>query len=186
MLVLFALYLLAPAASPPQRQQSAVVSRACAANWNAATATRKKKSKRAAANQQTGAACVEISSSALDVQEILQEYVRNLQWKILDEDMNEDFWQFSFALSKEKLVESTKPEVQTDKVAWRSGIAIVQVTTTRLPDGFTRTIIRATFRGYGESEDQFAMQREYWDLPSNGSLEASLVSILKEHFKGTT
>jgi hypothetical protein len=185
MLALFVLYFVAPGASLSRSQKNPVISRPCDRSWNAAPAKKKKKHKGEVEQPGATASCIEISSSVLDVQEYLQSYVRKQQWKILDEDLNEDSWNFSLALGKDSLVESTQPDADSEKVNWSSGIAAVQVTTTRLPDGFTRTIIRANFRGYGENQDQFAMHREYWDLASNGKLEASFASVLKAHFGGS-
>jgi hypothetical protein len=186
MLALFVLYLFTPGASPLQSGHNAVISRPCANSWNSAPVRKRKKRKGEAAELKVSAACIEISSSVLDVQEYLQSYVRKQQWKILNEDLNEDTWNFSLALNKDKLMESTQLDADSSKVNWSSGIAAVQAASTRLPDGFTRTIIRASFRGYGENQDQFAMQREYWDLPSNGKLEAYFVSVLREHFPGSS
>jgi hypothetical protein len=53
----------------------------------------------------------------------------------------------------------------------------------KVAEGFARTVIRVSFRGYGQNADQFAQQREYWGLQSNNNLEASIRSALETHFK---
>ena len=87
-------------------------------------------------------------------------------------------------VTKDELVGSTKAGSNSEKVQWRSGMALVQISSVTLADGFTRTVVRARFRGYGEAADKFAQQRGYWDLESNGTLEESIVSTIKTRFKG--
>jgi hypothetical protein len=62
-------------------------------------------------------------------------------------------------------------------------VALAHISTVLVADGFARTVIRAAFRGYGHDEDQFAQQREYWELESNGNFETSISSALTAHFK---
>ncbi len=89
-------------------------------------------------------------------------------------------------MSKDDLVGATKALLNSEKVQWQSGTAQVQIISATLADGFTRTIVRARFRGYGEATDKFAPKREYWELESNGTLEASIVSTLMARFKAAS
>lgn len=141
-----------------------------------------KKGPRKGAAPATGtASCIELPLSALDVQEYLQAYSREKHWMIVQDQVTEDSWNFSVALTQDELAAATKDAPQS--VQWRSGIGMVQISSTTLNDGFTRTVVHAHFRRYGESSDQFATQKEYWDLPSNGSFEDSLATALKAHFE---
>jgi len=96
--------------------------------------------------------------------------------------MTEDSWTFSLELGREELLRNTTEDSKKKRVEWDAGTVRVHVNSARLPDGYTRTIIRASFRGYGRSEDQFAMKQEYWELESNNNFENSLVSALQTHF----
>lgn len=178
------LLLLQPNGLPNDTVPSGSMSRQCPSSWNVPASSTKKHSKKL--SQQSGenaGACIELSFSPLEVQEFLQSYSRNEHWTIIDEHMTEDSWSFSVARNKDELLAATKAPSNSVRVDWRSGIALVQVSSTKLPDGFTRTIIRAGFRGYGENADQFAMQKEYFELASNGSFEASVVSAMLAHFR---
>jgi hypothetical protein len=187
MLFLLAILLLKPAASSGQAPQVTGPARPCASSWNSSAPRPKKKPpKNAPRELQDSPACIELSSSALDIQEYLQFDLRNQHWTIVEEHVTEDSWTFSLAMSKDDLLGATRAGSSSDKVEWRSGIAFVQISSSALADGFTRTIVRARFRGYGETADKFALQREHWELESNGTLEASLVSKLKARFKAAS
>ena len=170
----------------PAQQNTAPkpVVRPCADSWNNsgsnAKKNRPKKSKKDAWPE-TGA-CVELAFSAPDIQEYLQSHAREEQWKITGDQMAEDSWMFSLDLSREDLLRDTTEDSKKKRVDWDAGTVRVHVNSARLADGCTRTIIRASFRGYGRNEDQFAMKKEYWELESNNSLENSLVSALQAHF----
>lgn len=146
----------------------------------------KRKNKRQDASGATAsaaAACVEVQTGALDIQESVQGYVRNQKWKIEDEQTAESLWTFSRSLEADELMKATKTDENTNRVHWTHGTAFVQVSTTGLPDGFTRVRISAAYRGYGESVDQFAPPKEFWPMVSNGTFEALLVSALEAHYK---
>lgn len=132
---------------------------------------------------ETVGACIELMSSALDVQEYLQAYVRDQKWKLIDEHVTEDSWTFSRELSPDELNRNTKAYTGTHKMEWTKGTVLVNVDSAPMDDGWTRTTITATFRGYGEDQDQFATQREYWELKSNNALEQSLAAKVLAHMK---
>jgi len=162
------------------------VVRPCADSWNDSGLNSKKnrsKSSKKEKRPETGA-CVELPFSALEIQEYLQSHAREEQWKIIGDQMTEDSWMFSLELGKEDLLKDTTEVSKKKRVDWDAGTVRVYVNSAQLPDGYTRTIIRASFRGYGRNEDQFAMKREYWELESNNSFENSLVSALQTHFGG--
>jgi hypothetical protein len=130
----------------------------------------------------TQSACIELDSTVLETQEYLQSHVRKKQWKISDEVTSENSWTFSRELNKEELLGFTKTDPKNADVSWSGGKALVQVNSVELTDGYTRTLIRASFRGFGERADLFAMPKPWWSLESNQSLEDSLISALKRHF----
>ena len=170
----------------PARQGAAPkpVVRPCADSWNNSGSSTKKnrsKSSKKETHPETGA-CVELAFSALEIQEYLQSHAREEQWKIAGDQMTEDSWTFSLELGREDLLRDTTEDSKKKRVDWNAGTVRVHVNSVRLPDGYTRTIIRASFRGYGRSEDQFAMKPDYWELESNNGFENSLVSALQTHF----
>jgi hypothetical protein len=126
---------------------------------------------------------IEMRFPPLEIQEYLQAFVRKQQWKISEENLTEDSWVFSRSLSRDELLKNTKKNAAADTVDWASGVAVIRVNTVQLSGGIARTSIRVAFRGYGQSSDQFAMQREYWDLESNETLENFLISALTGHFR---
>ena len=147
---------------------------------------KRKPPKNAPKGVQDSPACIELSASPFDIQEYLQSFSRDQHWTILEEHVTEESWIFSLTVNKDELLGSTKELSNSEKVQWRSGIALVQISSAALADGFTRTIVRARFRGYGEAADKFAPQREYWELESNGTFEASIVSTLMARFKASS
>ena len=187
MLFLFAILLVKPVASSAQAPQATGPARPCASSWNtSAPRAKKKPPKNAPQELQESPACIELSASALDIQEYLQFGFRNQHWTIVEERVTEDSWMFSLAMSKDDLLGATKAASSSVRVEWRRGMAFVQISSSALADGFTRTVVRARFRGYGEAADKFAPQREHWELESNGTLEASIVSTLKARFKAAS
>jgi hypothetical protein len=156
--------------------------RECKPGFDASPTTKKKpqQSKKSKVADQAPAsqACMEIRYPALMIQERLQNHVRAQRWNISEEQTSEDTWTFSLMLSKDQLGSYTKPQV-LPKVTWHGGKSSVQVRTNELPDGFTRVVFSVRFEGYGEAEDQFAAQHESWPLASNGTLESSLLDVVR-------
>ena len=113
----------------------------------------------------------------------LQTYVRDLNWKIVDEHIAEDSWTFLRNLERYELLSYTKSDADTVRVTWTSGKAFVQARTAQLQDGFTRVQISARFQGYGQSSDRFVPAKESWHLDSNGTLESQLLFALQTHVK---
>jgi len=176
------------AASAPQSTAAQPVVRPCPDSWNDSSSNAKKnwpKGSTKRTHQETGA-CVELAFSALDIQEYLQSYARTQQWKISDDQVNEDTWTFSMEQDKDELLRATTEDSRKRRVEWTGGTVRVHVNTALLPDGYSRTIVRASFRGYGRSADQFATQKEYWQLESNNNFENSIVSALRSHFTATS
>lgn len=171
-------------ASARQSTAAKPVVRPCVDSWNNSGWNTKKsrpKSPKKETHREIGA-CIELAFSTLDIQEYLQSYVRAQQWKISVDQMTEDSWMFSLELDKEELLRDITEESKSKRVEWTGGTVRVHVNSTQLPEAYARTIIRANFRGYGRSMDQFAPQREYWELDSNSNLENSIVTILRNHF----
>jgi len=171
-------------ALPEQSPSERGVAKLCSSEWDRPQSNQKanRRKQTAKTTPKTAAACVEIDLSPLEIQEYLQSFVRKQQWKVIEEHVSEDSWSFSRRLSREELLNAAKTNKVGDKFEWTEGIAVVHVSSMQIAGGLTRTIVRADFRGYGQSDDQFAMQRAYWDLESNNSLEGNLVSVLINHF----
>lgn len=132
-----------------------------------------------------GDRCIELHAPALEVQEELQKYVRARQWTIADEDIDEDTWTFSLLLDVEEFLRYTKRTSDASAMNWRRGKALVVFTTSELAGGYTRAEVTIRFEGYGDPQDQFAIKRESWPLPSNGTLESTLISFLRTHYSGS-
>ena len=172
----------------PQNAAAKPLVRPCADSWNdPGPNARKNRPKylRKETHQKTGA-CIELAFSALEIREYLQSFARIQQWKISDDQVNEDSWIFSMELNKDELLRDTTEDSRNRGVEWTGGSVRVHVNTVPLPDGYSRTIVRASFRGYGRSADQFAVQKEYWQLDSTNNLENSIVSALRSHFTATS
>jgi hypothetical protein len=183
--LLFYLLMSGSVALPSQNTGASVVARPCAAGWDSSGPEAKKKRPKNAKEepQNKTAACIELALPQLEIQEYLQSYVRSQQWKIGEEHLTQDSWTFSRELSKDELLSATSKNTNAARVDWTGGVALVHISTVQVADGFARTVIRASFRGYGQNADQFAQQREYWELESNNNLETSISSALKAHFK---
>jgi hypothetical protein len=137
-------------------------------------------------NGNTASTCLELHSTAIDVQEYLQAQGREEKWNLGDEHLAEDAWTFSRKLDRNELLLFTKQDANAQPVNWTSGAAFVQVTTLELDDGFVRVQISARFEGYGQSADRFAPPRETWPLSSSITLERQLIFILGKHFKNAS
>ena len=184
--LLVAVFLSILQASAEQSPASKPVVRPCGESWKDSGANTKKnrsKSPRKETRKEAGA-CIELAFSTLEIQEYLQSYARTQKWKIIEDRVNEDSWTFSMELDKDQLLRDTTEDSKNKRVEWTGGTVRVHVSTAQMPDGYARTIVRASFRGYGRSVDQFAAQKEYWELDSNNNLENSLVSVMRTHFTG--
>lgn len=141
-----------------------------------------KKKTKEHASAETAGVCVEVRSGILEVQETLQAKVRELRWNIHDETLNESSWIFLRDLDVSELLGMTRQEKRPQDVEWTSGSVTIQVTTTEIEGGFTRTIITTKFRGAGETKDKLKIQHDWWPLDSNGTLENTLMDALRKHF----
>jgi hypothetical protein len=170
--------------SPRQSLPSRPIARPCANSWKDMEWVTKKGRSKAAKKElkKESGACIELAFSALEIQEYLQSYARKERWKITADQLNEDSWTFSLDLGKDELLRDTSADSNPKTVQWKGGTARVNVNTLELAGGFTRTIIRASFRGFGRSQDQFAMPKEYWNLESNNAFENSVTSALQNYF----
>lgn len=127
--------------------------------------------------------CIEVRSTALEVQEFLQAYGRDQKWSLLDEHVGEDGWTFTRRLEKDELLSLTKKDANAEGVNWTSGESFVQVETLELDGGYVRVRVTARYRGHGQSSDRFAPPKEYWELSSNFGFENQLISALETHMK---
>jgi|SRR5271166_3214656 len=131
-------------------------------------------------------ACLEVHSSAVEVQEYLQAQGREEKWTLTEERVAENAWTFSRRLEKDELLRYTKHDASTDGVDWTSGEAFIQVKTQELEEGFVRVQVAARFKGYGQSSDRFAPPKDSWVLNSNTALENQIIAMLEKHFKNAT
>ena len=159
-------------------------SRPCQSTSDAGKAKRAKKpdKKRQTAPEVAGEpGCLEAHATAIEVQEYLQDYVRERRWAITNERVAEDSWTFYVQLDREEIPKYAKPETGEERVVWTGGQAYVRAETGELNDGFTRLQVKVLVKGYGQNQDRFAPQRRSWELPSNGTLEANLTAALATH-----
>jgi hypothetical protein len=162
--------------------------RSCKASESETTPKKPSKQKKHSRTEQqndTANACLEAAGSALHVQEQLQFFVRQQRWPVSNEDVSETTWTFDMRVNKEELLHYAKPDLSSERVDWQDGKAAVVVRSWDLGDGFARTIVSATFQGFGESSDAFATQRSPWTLISNGTLEAKIIEGLRTRFPAT-
>jgi hypothetical protein len=138
------------------------------------------------ANAENSRSCLEVHSTALEIQEFLQAHGRGEKWDLIEEQVGEDVWTFTWKLERDELLQFTKRDANSDGVDWTSGVVFVQVRTTELATGFVRVQVSARFRGYGQGQDRFAPPKESWPLSSNGGLENHLISVLEAHFKNAS
>lgn len=158
--------------------------RSCPDSWKYSAPRGKKdgaSSKKKQAAVESGV-CIELAFSVLDIQEYLQSYARQQRWVITTDQLGEDSWTFSLAIDKDELLRDTTAELNPKGVEWTGGAVRVLINTVPLPDGFSRTTVRASFRGFGNSADQFASHKEYWELESSNVFENSVVSVLRDRF----
>jgi hypothetical protein len=137
-------------------------------------------------NAAASRSCLEVHSTALEIQEFLQAYGREEKWNLIEEQVSEDMWTFARKLEKDELLQFTNRDANSEGVNWTSGLVFVQLRTAELAAGFVRVQVSARFRGYGQNPDRFAQQKESWPLSSNGGLENHLISVLEAHFKSTS
>jgi hypothetical protein len=176
--------------SAPPRTTVGVVARPCK---NILAGSKRQKGTNKNRNKTSGdeggnssSTCIEVRSTAIDVQEYLQAQGREEKWNLGDEHVAEDAWTFSRKLERDELVRFTKQDASTERVNWTSGAAFVQVSTVERDDGFVRVQISTRFEGYGQSADRFAPPKGFWPLGSNTTLENQMISILARHFKNSS
>ena len=181
---LFSLLMSASIAVHHQNTGASVVARPCAEGWDSAgPGTKKKPPKHGKGEPQNKpGACIELSFPPLEIQEYLQAYTRSQHWKISQERVTEDSWTIARELNKDELLGATKRNTNMARISWTGGVVLLRVVSVQVANGFARTVIRASFRGYGQNGDQFAQQREYWELESNNNFETSIASTLQSHF----
>src|SRR5437773_10732056 len=182
--LLLSMLMSSSAAVPHQNTGASVAARPCAEGWDSAGPGAKKKPRKHAKEepQNKAGACIELAFPPLEIQEYLQAYTRRQKWKISQEHVTEDSWTISRALNKDELLGATKRDTNMARISWTGGVVLLRVVTVQAANGFARTMIRASFRGYGQNLDQFAQQREYWELESNNNFETSIASTLQAHF----
>jgi len=188
LLLFFSTFETQGAAQEPSDKSTASVAsvRPCPAdsmNSKSARETKKKGKGAAAGSNEIPPACMEVQTSALDVQDFFQSFVREQTWRIGEENVAEDAWSFYRYMDKDELLRFSKEGLLAGRVNWTQGKALIQVRTRELEKGFTRVEVTARFQGYGQNVDRFAPPKDSWQLGSNGTLEKSLISALESHLK---
>ncbi|HYL63622.1 MAG TPA: hypothetical protein VE077_13470 [Candidatus Methylomirabilis sp.] len=125
--------------------------------------------------------CLEVHATVIEVQEYLQQYVREQRWDITNEKVAEDAWTFYMQLEKEEIPKYAKPEAGEEHVIWTGGQAYVQAETSEIDDGYTRLQVKVRIDAYGQSRDRFAPQKKSRELASSGALETNLAAALAAH-----
>lgn len=159
--------------------------RSCPDSWaDGAFAGKKKPASKKKNGPRESGACVELAFSPLDIQEYLQSYARKERWILSADQLTEDSWTFSLEIDKEALLRDAAAESNPRGIEWTHGSIRVHVNTLQLPDGYARTTVHCVIRGYGRNTDQFAVQKEYWELQSSNAFENSVISTLRARFSG--
>lgn len=157
--------------------------RSCPDSWTDAALAGKKRAagKKKNVRKESGG-CIELAFSPLYIQEYLQSYARKERWILSGDQLTEDSWTFSLEIDKEALLRDTAAESSPKGIEWTHGSIRVHINTLQLPDGYARTTVHCVIRGYGRSTDQFAVQKEYWELESSNAFESSVISALRDYF----
>ena len=128
--------------------------------------------------------CVEVKGQELEVQEFLQNVVRERAWKVAANRASEDTWSFVCYLSPIELEQFADTKVLLEPVEFSDGKAAVVVRTSDLADGYVRVQISAHFQGEGKSTDQATPQpTTSWTMNTKGALEQELVKALQTSYK---
>lgn len=129
-------------------------------------------------------ACLEIKGQAIEVQEFLQSYAREQQWRTGENHASEDTWSFVRYLNSEELEKFADTNVLIESVKFSSGKAAVVVRTSDAGEGYVRVQVSARFQGEGKSQDQVMAQPvNSWPLASRGAFEQELLTALQSRYK---
>jgi hypothetical protein len=188
--VLFAFILLVAAESSPCWAQTGAAgsemqsaTRACSANPVLESAAKKKAAHKPKHAQPPEAApdCLEVKGEPIEVQEFLQAFARDQEWRTGEHHASEDTWSFVRYLSAGELEKYADTKVLVEPVKFSSGKAAVVVRTSDAGGGYVRVQITARFQGEGESEDKvMARPGSIWTLVSRGVFEEELVAALRK------
>jgi hypothetical protein len=156
--------------------------RACSANPVLASSGKKKSQENSKHRvpSESAPVCIEVKGEPISVQEFLQAFAREQEWRSGENHASEDSWSFVRYLNVEELEKYADTKVLIEPVKFSSGKAAVAVRTSDVGDGYVRVQITARFQGEGQSEDK-AMARpgSIWTLASRGVFEEELVAALR-------
>jgi hypothetical protein len=131
-------------------------------------------------------ACIEVKGEPIEVQEFLQSFAREQQWRVGENHASEDTWSFVRYLNTEELEKYADTKVLLEAVKFSSGKSAVAVRTSDAGNGYVRVQITARFQGEGKSEDKMMAQPgNIWTLASRGVIEQELLSTLQSRYKHT-
>jgi hypothetical protein len=124
--------------------------------------------------------CIEVKGEPIEVQEFLQAFARDQEWRSGEHHASEDTWSFVRYLNVKELEKYADTKVLIEPVKFSSGKAAVVVRTSDAGSGYVRVQITARFQGEGHSEDKvMAQPGSVWTLASRGVFEEELVAALK-------
>jgi len=124
--------------------------------------------------------CIEVKGESIEVQEFLQAFAREQEWRSGEHHASEDTWSFVRYLNVQELEKYADTKVLLEPVKFSSGKTAVVVRTLDAGGGYVRVQITARFQGEGQSEDKvMAQPGSIWTLASRGVFEEELVAALK-------
>jgi hypothetical protein len=189
LLVLFAFVMLLTAATPSCCAQASATgsesqtsTRACSANPVLEPTAKKKAARKPKHPLATEVApvCIEVKGEPIEVQEFLQAFARDQEWRSGEHHASEDTWSFVRYLNVEELGKYADTKVLIESVKFSSGKAAVVVRTSDAGGGYVRVQVTARFQGEGQSEDKvMAQPGSIWTLASRGVFEEEFVGALK-------
>jgi len=177
---------LPPPQSPSAAPAPSAVTRPCASNPVLVLDPKSKSSKKLKhpLPAEPPPVCIEVQGEALELQEFLQNTVRELQWRISDNLASEDSWSFVRYLNAEEVTKYADTKVLLEPVDFTSGKVSITVRTSDAGDGFVRMQIATHFQGEGKSTEKVMGQPgTVWPLNSKGVLERELITAIQTRFK---
>jgi hypothetical protein len=174
-----------PAATPAPSTVAYNSYRPCTANPVLAPDPKKKvKKSKYPLPHEAAPACVEIKGQGIGIQEFLQAYMRDQNWRTGENLAAEDGWSFVRYLNDDQLASFANTRNVLGAVVFTSGKAAISVRTTDLNDGFVRVQVTAQFLGEGKSTDKtFTEPGNQWPLSTKGALEQELLTVLEARYR---
>ena len=120
----------------------------------------------------------------MEIQEFLQNMVREQAWRIGENRVSDDTWSFVRNLDRDELEKYTNTKVLIEPIRFFGGKAAVTLRTAEIAKGYVRVQIIVHFQGDGKSTDKVLGQPvSVWTLKSRGVLEQELLTALQTRYK---